>query len=83
MNAVPSTRSRSEWERLAAPLRPESQMLKNLLQGHLLAQEGALTHRFCYRRISVASPRCYQRPEAQNARPCQQASETGTPRSIT
>ena len=43
----------------------------------------ALTHQFCYRRISVASPRCYQRSEAQNVHPHQQACEAGTPRSIT
>jgi hypothetical protein len=42
----------------------------------------ALTHRFCYRRIPVASPRCYQRPEARNVHPHQQACETRTPRSI-
>ena len=29
MNAVPSTRSRSDWERLAAPLRPEGRAVIN------------------------------------------------------
>jgi len=40
MNAVPSTRSRSEWERLAAPLRPEG---RAVIDGRLVGARSGRT----------------------------------------